>query len=149
MLGLTVFCALASQEKNELKKTEWLLGVWENKTTKGSVYEMWSKINHHELQGKGYLIKEKDTTVFETIQIIQEPNSLFYIPTVKNQNSSLPVRFEAISVSETKLVFVNLQHDFPQSISYRKINSDSLIAEILGTKNGQKHKQIFPMKRVQ
>lgn len=52
-------------------------------------------------------------------------------------------------MSETQLVFENLKHDFPQIISYTKVTSDSLVAEISGTKNGQKQKQIFPMKRIQ
>lgn len=79
---------------------------------------------------------------------MQEKNKLYYIPTVKNQNEGLPVRFAAKTISENQLVFENPQHDFPQIIAYTKITSDSLIAEISGTKNGQKRKQTFPMKRM-
>lgn len=105
--------------------------------------------------GKCYLLqlrveskKEKDTIVFENIQFVQEQGRLFYIPTVKNQNNGLPVRFSSKTISETQLVFENPEHDFPQIISYTKISADSLVVEILGTKNGQETKQNFPMKRV-
>jgi hypothetical protein len=101
-----------------------------------------------ELSGKSYILKEKDTIVFETIQLLQEQNSLFYIPKVKNQNGDLPVRFTSKIVSDMQLIFENPQHDFPQIISYTKITADSLVAQIAGTKNGKERKQTFPMKRV-
>jgi hypothetical protein len=58
------------------------------------------------------------------------------------------VRFILKASSDQKLVFENQQHDFPNIISYTKINADSLVAEISGVKNGQKQKQTFPMKRL-
>src|SRR5690606_21013709 len=107
----------------------WLIGTWENTKAKGSVYETWSKSDVNEFSGKSYMVKEQDTIVFENIRLVREQNKLFYIPTVKNQNENLPVRFIAKTISETQLVFENLQHDFPQIISYTRINADSLLAE--------------------
>jgi hypothetical protein len=143
-----VLIAAAATQTNDLAKAEWLIGTWENKTQKGSIYETWHKVNDTTLAGKSYIIKEKDPVVFENIQIVQEQARLLYIPTVKDQNEGLPVRFMAKTVSGTQLVFENQQHDFPQMISYTKINSDSLVAEISGIKNGRERRQIFPMKRV-
>ncbi len=148
VVGLTILCAWTIKETNDTKKAEWLIGTWENKTTKGSLYETWKKANDNELSGKSYMVKEKDTVVFENIRIIQEQDGLFYIPTVKNQNGDLPVRFAIKTISETVMVFENSRHDFPQVISYTKINADSLVAQISGTKNGQARKQTFPMKRI-
>ncbi|WP_447951723.1 DUF6265 family protein [Chryseobacterium koreense] len=122
--------------------------TWENKTSKGSIYETWNKTSDNELSGKSYIVKEKDTIIFENIRLVQEQNRLFYIPTVKNQNGGLPVRFAAKTISETQLVFENPQHDFPQIISYTKISADSLVAEISGVRNGQERKQTFQMKRM-
>jgi len=146
--GMAIFCSWTLQHNNEIKKVDWLIGTWENKTQRGSIYETWTKESEVELSGKSYMLKEKDTIVFETIQLLQEQNSLFYIPKVKNQNGDLPVRFMSKTVSDKELVFENLQHDFPQIISYTKINTDSLVAQISGTKNGKERKQTFPMKRV-
>ncbi len=148
LVGIIIFCSWTAQQKSETKKAEWLIGTWENKTQRGSIYETWAKISDVELSGKSYILKEKDTIVFETIRLVQEQNNFFYVPKVKNQNDGLPVRFASKIVSETQLVFENLQHDFPQVISYTKINADSLVAEISGTKNGKERKQTFPMKRV-
>lgn len=152
-IGLIVLCSWTVQQKDVpiaigIKKAEWLIGTWENKTPRGSIYETWAKVGNDEFSGKSYVLKEKDTVVFETIRLVQEQGGLFYIPTVKNQNDGLPVRFTLRTISDFELVFENPQHDFPQIISYTKINSDSLVAEISGTKNGQEYKQTFPMKRV-
>lgn len=147
-VGLIVFCAWTTKQINDIKNAEWLIGTWENKTPKGSVYETWNKTNETEFAGKSYIVKEKDTIVFENIRLVQEQDVLYYIPTVKNQNEGLPVRFATKTISETQLVFENPKHDFPQIISYTKITSDSLVAEISGTKNGQERRQMFSMKRV-
>lgn len=145
---LMVFCSWKLQEKNTLKKAAWLIGTWENKTPKGSLYETWGKADEHSYSGKSYLVKEQDTFVFENIRLVQEEEKLFYIPTVKGQNNNLPVRFASGTISETQLVFENPQHDFPQVISYTRIGADSLVAEISGIKNGQERRQAFPMKRI-
>lgn len=136
------------QRQNEIKKAEWLIGIWENKTSRGSIYESWTKINEGELSGKSFIVQESDTVTFETIKLVQEQQKLYYIPTVKNQNGGLPVRFEIKNISDSEMVFENQQHDFPQIIIYRKINADSLLAQISGTKNGKERIQQFPMKRV-
>ncbi|HOY12444.1 MAG TPA: DUF6265 family protein [Saprospiraceae bacterium] len=143
-----ILCAWTIKESYEIKKVEWLIGTWENKTSRGSMYESWNKLNDSVLSGKSYIINEKDTIVFETIQIVQEENKLFYIPTVKNQNGNLPIRFAGKNITENQLIFENPDHDFPQIISYTKIGLDSLIAVISGVKNGQERKQTFAMKRV-
>lgn len=145
---LAILGAWTIKQTNDITKAEWLTGTWENKTARGSIYETWNKTSETELAGKSYIVKEKDTVVFENIRLVQEKDSLFYIPAVKNQNDGLPVRFANKTISETQLVFENLQHDFPQIISYTKITRDSLVAEISGTKNGRERRQLFPMKRV-
>ncbi len=148
VVGLTILCAWTTRQTNDIKKAEWLIGTWECKTPKGSIYETWSKTNDNEFSGKSYIIKEKDTIVFETIRLVQEQDGLFYTPTVKNQNDGLPVRFALKTISNTEMVFENPEHDFPQMISYTKIEKDSLTAEISGVKNGQERKQSYPMKRI-
>lgn len=145
---LAVIGAWTMKQKTDITKAEWLIGTWENKTPKGSIYETWNKTNKTELAGKSYIVKEKDTVVFENIRLVQEKDGLFYIPTIKNQNDGFPVRFANKTISETQLVFENPQHNFQQIISYTKITSDSLVVEISGTKNGQERRQTFPMRRV-
>ncbi len=148
VLSMLIFCSWTFQKNNRIKKAEWLVGTWENKTQRGTIYETWTKLSAFELSGKSYMLKEKDTIVFETVKLLEEKDSLFYMPTVKNQNGGLPVRFTAKVILDRELVFENRLHDFPQTISYTKVTADSLVAKISGTKNGKERSQKFPMKRV-
>jgi hypothetical protein len=147
-LFIIICSAFTFQHTVQFKNAEWLIGTWENKTARGSVYETWHKVNNRDLVGISYILKEKDTVVFERIRLVEESGSLFYIPAVVDQNNGMPVRFLAKNASETKLVFENPQHDFPQTISYTRVGSDSLVAEIAGKKAGKERKQQFRMKKV-
>ncbi|HEY1008994.1 MAG: DUF6265 family protein [Daejeonella sp.] len=129
-------------------RPDWLVGTWETKMARGNLYETWKKISNAEFSGKSYMIKDKDTLVFETIQLIERNNVLHYIPTVKGQNNDKPVIFPLKTNTATQLVFENLAHDFPQVVSYTRITADSLYAEVSGTSNGKTRKQRFGMKRV-
>lgn len=145
---VTIFCGWSFQEESKIKKAEWLVGSWVNNTQRGNIYETWTKLSAVELSGKSYLLKANDTIVLETVRLIEEANSLHYIPVVKNENGGLPVRFTAKTVSDSVMVFQNMGHDFPQVISYSRINADSLVAEISGTRDGKERRIKFPMKRV-
>ncbi len=148
IISVVIFCCWTTQQQTKIKNAEWLIGTWENKTQRGSVYETWTKKSSMELLGKSYTLNGKDTIIFETVKLIHEKNNLFYIPTVKNQNNSLPIKFTLKKQSDELLVFENPKHDFPQKISYTKINADSLVAEISGLVKGKERQQTFPMKRV-
>lgn len=141
-------CAWTATSTMDLGKAEWLIGTWENKTARGTMYESWHKANDKALKGKSYRVSGKDTMVFEQLQLVQEEGRLVYIPIVNGQNNGMPVRFPAKAISTTQLLFENPQHDFPQTISYTKISADSLVAEISGLRNGQQRKQTFKMRRV-
>lgn len=147
-LGLILFCNWTIQQKVNIKDAEWVLGTWKMTTGSSNIYEEWIRVNNEEFSGKSYMLKEKDTIIFEAIRLVQQKDTLFYIPTVKNQNNGTPIPFSLKTGSTSQLIFENVQHDFPQIISYTKVNPDSLIAEISGTKNGQFRKQSFSMKRI-
>ena len=138
-----------THQTTKILKVDWLIGTWEIKSSKGAVYETWKKNNNHEFEGKSYIIRNSDTLVLETIQLIKESDGIFYIPTVKNQNKGLPVRFGAKTFTKDSLLFVNNEHDFPQNISYKKITKDSLVAKISGVLKDEKRSQTFRMRRVQ
>lgn len=147
-MALIVLCACESRNPGDMEKINWLLGTWASETPEGYVYETWSRNGETEFAGKSYSVNEQDTTVYETIRLVKEESGLSYIPTIKDENNGMPVRFACTTVSETRIVFENPQHDFPQIISYTLVNNDSLVAEIAGTPEGKVEKQTFAMKRV-
>lgn len=147
-IGLAVLSAWAIQQ-NEIKKLEWLIGTWETKTPKGSIYETWTVKNSSEFQGKSYYIKNKDTIVSESVRLLEKDKKLHYIVSVVKQHAGLPVDFASKNTSDpSSITFENPLNDFPQMITYKKINKDSIVAEISGTMNGKKMKQTFAMRKV-
>lgn len=136
-------------QPSEIKKLEWLLGTWETKTPKGSLYETWTQKSSTELQGESYYLKNKDTIHFESVRLVEKDRKLHYIVSVKGQHDEQPVDFISTPGSNpTSLVFENQQNDFPQTITYKKIREDSLFAEISGLMNGKMARQAFPMKKI-
>lgn len=144
-----LFCNWNIQTEQNIKKAEWLTGTWQNKTTSGVVYENWKKYSDELMVGKSYILTGKDTLIIETIALRKVNESLVYIPRLQNSNKTkVPARFTLKSATDNQLIFENKTHDFPQVISYRRINRDSLVAEISGTENGKTRKEIFPMTKV-
>ncbi len=133
---------------NPIDKAEWLSGTWANYTSRGTIYESWTKMSTTEMAGKSYVLKDTDTLLLETVQLLYKNDSLRYIVTVPGQNADLPVSFSATKVTDNQLIFENPSHDFPQVISYTRIHTDSLVAEISGRLNEQPAKRLFPMKRI-
>jgi len=148
LIILFFFSAWKVEDGQPIEKASWLIGTWENKAVRGSVYESWSMLNENELSGRSFMIKDQDTIVFEHIRLVQEGDMLVYIPTVEDQNNKLPVRFTQKSVTDSELIFENMNHDFPQVIQYTRITKDSLVAEISGEIRGKMKKQTFPMKKI-
>ena len=147
---LIITLTACNNKKSEpINHAEWLVGTWESKDDFGNAsYESWEKISKHELSGKSYVIMEADTFVIETIQLLQQKDSLFYIATVNGQNKNQPIRFSLVSLSEDAMSFENAKHNFPQAVSYKKTNSDSLVAEISGHKDGEELKIAIPMRKI-
>lgn len=144
----TVLISGSTVQESLLIKAEWLIGTWENKTPRGSIYETWDKIGISEYAGMSYILKESDTVIFESIRLLEKSEGIFYIPRVEDQNEGLPIRFSLKSMTNKQFTFENLNHDFPQIISYTLIEKDSLVAEVSGVVNGQMRSQVFPMKRL-
>lgn len=131
----------------EMEKASWLIGTWENNSPQGNLSETWSKENDSVYKGNSYFIKGKDTLHHESVLLSQNGNQLVYSPTVKGQNNDQPVAFKMTSITDTKMVFENMGHDFPQRIAYNKVTSDSLVAQISGIQEGKPSSENYPMSR--
>jgi hypothetical protein len=133
--------------KDKIKTADWLIGNWENELEQGILSESWEKANDSTFNGKSFFIKDKDTLNNETIVLSQKGDDLFYVPVVQGQNNNEPVVFKMTKADAKQLVFENPKHDFPQKISYTKINNDSIVAAISGVVNGKAESESYPMKR--
>jgi hypothetical protein len=153
-LGVITAKTVSAQPANDhkkqqhIKKADWLIGDWKNQTLRGVSVESWKKLNDSTFLGKSYVLRGTDTVSAEHIRLEEHHGNLYYIPTVKNQNEGKPITFTMTGSSATGLIFENPAHDFPQKITYSRINKDSLVAEISGTYKGKQRAIKFPMGRV-
>lgn len=136
-----------SLKNNSITKLNWLSGTWQNLSNHGNLFESWQIKNDSLMLGKSFFIKGKDTLFSESVELQQKDKDLFYTPIVKNQNDGKPVSFKLTSNTENEFIFENLQHDFPQKISYTRVNKDSLYAEVSGMVKGELKVEKFPMQR--
>ncbi|MEN9906988.1 MAG: hypothetical protein RLZZ540_129 [Bacteroidota bacterium] len=122
----------ATAEKDLIKKADWLIGNWENKTNLGTLSENWEKVNDSTFKAKSLFIKDKDTIHNESIILQQKGETLTYTTTIQGQNEDKPIRFQLKEDIETELVFENQKNDYPQKISYKKTANNSLVTQISG-----------------
>jgi hypothetical protein len=50
-------------------------------------------------------------------------------------------------LTDSTVVFENLEHDFPQRVGYRRAGADSVLAWIEGTVDGKTRRVDFPYRR--
>ncbi|TCN57439.1 hypothetical protein D0809_12735 [Flavobacterium circumlabens] len=146
LLAVVVSCQKKeSVEKDKIKIADWLIGNWENKSPDGLLIENWQKVNDSTFSATSYFIKEKDTLHFEKIVLSQKGEKLTYSATVNGQNNDKAIDFPSTSETETKLVFENPQHDYPQKITYTKGANNTLTAEVTGKLQGKLTTERFIM----
>lgn len=148
-LLMLISCQNKSEKKfNTLEKMNWLLGNWENEMPEGVLTETWTKENDSTFSGTTYfIINKKDTVHSEAIILTQLNDKLVYRPTVKGQNNDEPVDFKLSSESENTFSFENPKHDYPQKITYKKVNENNLLTTISGKQQGKDSSESYPMKR--
>jgi hypothetical protein len=137
----------AESKYSKLKKMDWLVGTWENKMPEGLLKETWAKENDSTYSGNAYFINPKDTVHFESIKLVQTGEDIHYIATATGQNNDEPVEFKLTSEIESTFIFENPAHDYPQKITYKKINDKSLVATISGNQQGKPSSESYPMTR--
>ena len=131
---------------SDLKELEWILGTWERETSHGLMFEDWKVINATFWEGKSFRLAANDTIILEKLSLVVMDGNLFYVPVVSHNPG--PVYFRMIEQTKGKAVFVNPEHDFPQTIIYRRISDDSLHARIEGKNKGEDSRVDFYFRRV-
>lgn len=117
--------------KASLKDMQWILGKWGQSEAPGVVsFEEWKMVNDKQFAGKAYTIKNEDTAFSETLELVQEADGIYYIPTISAEQG--PVRFKLTTSSPNSAVFENPAHDFPQTIAYKSTEDTILHARISG-----------------
>lgn len=119
----------ARQQSSLLDRAAWLAGCWELRATNRLTHEMWMPPAGTSMMGSSRTTSSTATREFEHLRISVDGQQLVYTAIPSGQRETA---FRSTHLSDTALVFENLQHDFPQRIIYRKRGADSVIARVEG-----------------
>ncbi len=143
LMGLPA--VLSAQEPASVEDLRWLAGCWASLRGETGSGEQWTLPAGGTLFGVGRTVRDSRTVAYEFLQIREiEAGGLEYIARPSGQAEAA---FLLVRLSDSEVVFENLDHDFPQRIMYRLEGPDSLLGRIEG-KVGSKARSVdFPMTR--
>jgi hypothetical protein len=135
----------ALEKKSPLARLDWLEGRWERTSPTMVVQEEWLPALGNTMLCIGRTVKGDSLVDYELVIIRQHGKRFAYEAHPAGQETAT---FLSTTVTESSIVFENLQHDFPQRVAYQRISADSILAWIEGPDNGQTRRIEFPYHRV-
>ncbi|GAB4331760.1 MAG: hypothetical protein Kow00127_23710 [Bacteroidales bacterium] len=122
------------------------MGTWQAGST--TQFEIWKKSETGTPVGYSCDVSTGDTVVFERLQIFRTDSFWIYRAKVSGQNNEQPVDFRMIYHSRDSVCFENQMHDFPQRLTYKLLNVDSMRVTISAPWNAGAQKYILPYRRI-
>ena len=121
-------------------------GKWKMISDKIEYYEEWKLMNDNELTGVGFSIEEGDTVLSEELYVQKFAEQWSYVAIPVNQAITL---FALTEYSESKFIFENKEHDYPQRIIYEFIADSNLNAATEGVIDGELMRRDFSFMRIE
>ena len=140
------FVAGASAAEPEITRLAWLSGCWASDGGEPGSGEQWSAIAGETMLGMGRTVRRGKTVNSEFMELRHLPDGrLAFIAHPSGQPTAA---FPVLTLTDTSVVFENLQHDFPQRVAYVRAGDSKVRARIEGMRNGKLRVIEFPMTRV-
>jgi len=118
---------------NRLDKISWIAADWKMEMPDGIITESWLKSNDSLWVGASYFVLPNgDTASKEVIRLAAINDTLYYMPTVSNQNDGKEIHFKETMLTDSSVVFENPAHDFPKRIAYIKTSDTTVHAYVAG-----------------
>ena len=132
------------QQLAQIDRLSWLARCWEWDAGARHGEEQWMQPRGGTMLGMSRTVRRDSTIEFEFLRIQERDGRLHYIAAPSGQAGAT---FSSTELTDSTVVFANLEHDFPQRIMY-KSRADSLTARIEGLRNGVVRGVDFSMRRV-
>jgi hypothetical protein len=143
-LAVLVARAVGAAEP-DIAKLAWLAGCWASDGGETGSGERWTPLAGETMLGVSRTIRQGKTVEFEFMEIRYLPDGKLAF--VAHPSGQATAAFPLLRISETEVVFENLQHDFPQRIAYLRQGASKLRARIEGAQGGAPRAIEFPMSR--
>ena len=118
----------------EVERLGWFEGCWQGESGGVAMEEQWTSVRGGALLGLHRDVKGERMLSFEFMRIQTTREGTFYFA---SPGSKPPVAFKLRELGERRVVFENLQHDYPQRILYWLDAAGSMHARIEGPQAGQ------------
>jgi hypothetical protein len=141
----STFAFALNQKPASLKDLAFLEGKWITENGGMTVEEIWSSPAGGMMVGVGKTMRGDKAVFFEFLRIEQRPGGeIVYIAAPRGQGTT---EFKLTGGDGKKFIFENPQHDFPQKITYEKIDADTVRASIAGPRNGKETVESWEYRR--
>lgn len=117
------------RQRDSIDRVRWLVGCWAAASAQRTVYEQWTSPQGGAMLGTSRTVSGDSLVEYEFVVLRQQGDRLAYQAHPSGQPTAT---FLSTSVSDSSVVFENLQHDFPQRVGYDRRGADSLVAWISG-----------------
>ena len=128
-----------------VEQVGWLAGCWATGPDDRLIEEHWTLPRGQTMLGTGRRVRDGKTTEYEFVVLTVKDGRLAYEAHPSQQASAV---FLSIEATDTRVVFENREHDFPQRVGYERQGVDGLLAWVEGTQNGRTRRIEFPYRRV-
>jgi len=127
-----------------IQRVAWLQGCWEIVSAERTIEEQWMTPRGKSMVGISRTVRGDSLVTYELVVLREQGDQLAYEAHPAGQPSAV---FLSRTVSDSSVVFENLEHDFPQRIGYQRNGPNALLAWIEGTQQGQVRRTEFPYRR--
>src|SRR5262245_47488059 len=100
-----------------IARVSWLQGCWQMQSGDRIVEEQWIARRGKTMIGVGRTVRGESLVEYELVVLREEGNQLAYEAHPSGQPSAV---FLSRTVTDSNVVFENLQHDFSQRIGYER-----------------------------
>jgi hypothetical protein len=143
-LAVAAVACAAGPQATGIKRVAWLTGCWEIDSSIRIVEEQWSAPRGGSMMGMSRTIKGDSLVTYELVVIREQGGQLAYEAHPAGQATAV---FLSRTITDSTIVFENLQHDFPQRIGYELGGADSLTAWIEGPHQGRQRRIGYVFRR--
>lgn len=130
---------------HDIRRLGWLAGCWERHGPERHTIEQWTAPRGGMMLGLNQTMAGGRTVAWEylRIAIVDGRLVLTALPSGQAENS-----FDAVELTDSSVSFSNPEHDFPQTVSYRRQPDGSLLGRIEGAEDGKVRSVDFPFDAV-
>jgi hypothetical protein len=143
----TAAAAQSPDGRAQIEKLAWMAGSWSGAKDGVTSEEHWTSPAGGGLVGMHKDVRDGRMTGFEFLRVtVDAAGKICY---VSSPGGAPPTSFCAVEIGDRRVMFENLQHDFPQRILYWQDEAGKLKARIEGPLLGRETAEEWTWSRVQ